>query len=124
MSCHDILILVFDTTASNSGIHRGAAKLLEERLEKKVFYFACCHHILEVIVGAAWETVFDKVKSPEKPLFKEVKEKWDDLRKDRPKVLKPVEGNLKEKRMQAIAVLKKILQVASPRADYREVADL
>ena len=47
--------LVFDTTASNSGIHRGAAKLLEEMLGNKVFYLACRHHILEVLIGAVWE---------------------------------------------------------------------
>lgn len=68
--------------------------------------------------------VFDKVRSPENPFFKDVKEKWDDLRKDRPKVLKVVESNLKQKKMQAIAVLKSFLQKTSPRADYREVAKL
>lgn len=68
--------------------------------------------------------LFEKVKSPENPMFKKVKEKWDDLRKDKPKVLKPMEGKLKEKKMEAIAVLKNFLQEASPRADYREVAEL
>ncbi|KAG0714022.1 hypothetical protein GWK47_014951 [Chionoecetes opilio] len=38
-----ITALVFDTTASNSGVHRGAAKLLEQQLDRKVFYLACRH---------------------------------------------------------------------------------
>ncbi|KAG0710025.1 hypothetical protein GWK47_023669 [Chionoecetes opilio] len=45
-----ITTLVFDTTASPSGVHRGAAKLLEQQLDRKVFYLACRHHILEVLV--------------------------------------------------------------------------
>ncbi len=53
-----ITALVFDTTSSNSGVHRGAAKLLEEKLSTKVFYLACRHHILEVLVGAVWEKLF------------------------------------------------------------------
>ena len=48
----NIVGLVFDTTASNSGINKGAAKLIEEKLGKKVFYFACRHHITEVIIGS------------------------------------------------------------------------
>ncbi|KAG0715601.1 hypothetical protein GWK47_011564 [Chionoecetes opilio] len=59
----------FDTTASNSGVHRGAAKLLEQQLDRKVFYLACRPHILEVLVGAVWEHLFGKVKSPENPWF-------------------------------------------------------
>ncbi|KAG0717736.1 hypothetical protein GWK47_053838 [Chionoecetes opilio] len=69
-----ITALVFDTTASNSGVHRGAAKLLEQQLDRKVFYLACRHHILEVLVGAVWENLFGKVKSPENPWFKHFKD--------------------------------------------------
>ncbi|KAK8374446.1 hypothetical protein O3P69_012044 [Scylla paramamosain] len=50
-----ITTLVFDTTSttsSNSGVHRGTAKLLEEKLSTNVFYLACRHHILEVLVRA------------------------------------------------------------------------
>ncbi|KAG0723598.1 hypothetical protein GWK47_042397 [Chionoecetes opilio] len=46
---------------NNSGVHRGAAKLLEQQLDRKVFYLACRHHILEVLVGAVWENLFGKV---------------------------------------------------------------
>ena len=53
-----ITTLVFDTTSSTSGVHRGAAKLLEEKLETDVFYPACRHHILEVIAGTVWEKLF------------------------------------------------------------------
>ncbi|KAG0728975.1 hypothetical protein GWK47_003593 [Chionoecetes opilio] len=69
-----ITALVFDTTASSSGVHRGAAKLLEQQLYRKVFYLACRHHILEVLVGAVWEICLAKGKSPENPWFKHFKD--------------------------------------------------
>ena len=120
----NIVGVVFDTTASNSGINRGAAKLIEEKLDKKVFYFTCRHHISEVIIGGAWEAVFSKVKSPDNPTFSNVKEKWDKLDKDCPKVLALVEQDLKEKKTSTIAVVRNFLEEASLRADYREVAEL
>ncbi|XP_045115079.1 uncharacterized protein LOC123506798 [Portunus trituberculatus] len=120
----NIVGLVFDTTASNSGINKGAAKLIEEKLDKKVFYLACRHHISEVIIGGAWEAVFSKVKSPDNPMFINVKEKRDKLDKDCPRVLGLVEQDLKQKKTNTIAVVSNFLEKASPRADYREVAEL
>ena len=53
-----IVGLVFDTTASNSGWKSGACMQLEALLQKKVFYFACRHHMMERIMCAAWKEVF------------------------------------------------------------------
>ena len=65
-----IVALVFYTTASNTGIHKWATKLLENKLWRKVFFLAC-HHLLELIDGAVWEQLFGNVKSPENPKLKE-----------------------------------------------------
>ena len=46
----NVVALVFDTTASNSGIHNGTAKLIEENLGRKLLYLACRHHIFEIFV--------------------------------------------------------------------------
>ncbi|KAK8384675.1 hypothetical protein O3P69_014328 [Scylla paramamosain] len=74
-----------------------AAKLLEERLNTKVFYLACRHHILEVLVGAVWEKLFGKVKSPENP----------------------------EKKRDCEEILHDILTSEKPpRADYKKMAEL
>jgi len=77
----NIVALVFDTTSSNSGVNKGAAKLLEERLNKKVFYLACRHHVLEIIVGAIWKLLFGKVLGPDNTLFAKFKDAWNDLDK-------------------------------------------
>ena len=68
--------------------------------------------------------MFSKVKSPDNPMFSNVKEKWDKLVKDCPRVLGLVEQDLKQKKTSTIAVLSNFLEEASPRADYREVAEL
>ncbi|KAG0706298.1 hypothetical protein GWK47_024335 [Chionoecetes opilio] len=120
-----ITALVFDTTASNSGIHRGAAKLLEQQLDRKVFYLACRHHILEVLVGAVWENLFGKVKSPENPWFKHFKDVWTDLITDNPTTLSIRQKWLNKKKKECKEILQEILRSEKPpRADYREMAEL
>lgn len=43
----------FDTTASNSGAHNGAAKILEELLNRALLWLACRHHIGELHIRHA-----------------------------------------------------------------------
>jgi len=43
-------ILVFDTTASNTGDERGTCTLLPEILGKELLGFACRHHVAEIIL--------------------------------------------------------------------------
>lgn len=120
-----VTALVFDTTSSNSGVHRGAAKLLEQRLGTKVFYLACRHHILELLVGAVWEKLFGKVKSPENPWFKQFKDSWGDLTTDTPTTL-TIRGKwMNDKLAECEEMLQEILRSQKPpRADYREIAEL
>jgi len=47
--------LCFDTTASNTGKKARACILLEEKLQHNMLYFACRHHMMEFIIGAAFE---------------------------------------------------------------------
>lgn len=44
---------VFDTTALNTGRQNGASTLLEQKLNKYFIYFACRHHVSELIIQAA-----------------------------------------------------------------------
>ena len=53
---HKIIGVVFDTTASNTGVHRGAAILLEQALvetrsTKRLFHLGCRHHVDELLTG-------------------------------------------------------------------------
>ena len=57
----NIVAQVFDTTACNKGDKNGAAALLEEcKSMKTLLWLACCHNILELILGAFWNSLFKK----------------------------------------------------------------
>lgn len=125
----NIVALVFDTTASNSGVHKGAATLLEQRLGKKLFYLACRHHILELLVGAVWKLLFGPTLGPDNKLFAELKFKWDSLDKQMPAVNTLVVDNswLSDTKMHVVQELTNILTDVNsktlPRDDYRECAE-
>ena len=54
----DIIGLSFDTTASNTGSVRGACVLLEKQMQRNL-YFACRHHIHELIIGEVFSVLLD-----------------------------------------------------------------
>lgn len=125
--------LVFDTTASNSGWKSGACVQLEGLLDKKVFYFACRHHIMERILCAAWQELFGPTSSPDNPEFKELKTSWKSLAdKSHFKTLNLSDRRLKHLRTENIEFIQNQLTSTSPdgkmdslpRDDYRECAEL
>ena len=60
----------FDTAASNTGLSNGSCILLEQKLQKELLWFACRHHVLELICGAAFKVVFGPTAGPNVPLFR------------------------------------------------------
>ena len=72
----NVQALSFDTTSSNTGRHNGACILIEQKLKKNMFYFACRHHVLELILGAAFSAVLKGTSGPEVTLFKRFKDQW------------------------------------------------
>jgi len=66
----------FDTTASNTGHRAGACVLLEKKLGKSLLHLACRHHIMELVLGSAFEAAFGKSSSPNVILFKRFQQKW------------------------------------------------
>lgn len=71
--------LVFDTTASNTGVRNGCASLLEEELNKALLWLACRHHIAELRVRAVWDAVYGAANSPIEPLLRRFQEEWESL---------------------------------------------
>ena len=72
-----VVALCFDTTASHTGRHAGACTLVEQGLDKNPIFLACCHHIMELVVGAAFEKTAIGVSSgPEILIFKRFKDCW------------------------------------------------
>ena len=48
-------------------------------LNRNLLWMACRHHILELVIGSTFKTLFGDTKSPECTLFKDLKKSWDSL---------------------------------------------
>jgi len=69
--------MCFDTTSSNTGRSMGACVLLEQMLGKELLYFACRHHVMELVVGAVFQACMGSTSGPEVPLFKRFQTRWE-----------------------------------------------
>lgn len=119
--------LSFDTTASNSGWQNGACVKIENLLDRKQFYFACRHYILERIESAAWHTLFGSTVSPDNEHFKQFKKGWKDIKdKSNFTCLQITSREIKSKRDKVVGFLKSCLQAKKLfiRNDYQECAEL
>ena len=74
-----IIALGFDTTSSNTGIRKGSCTILQQLLERQLLCLACRHHIPERIIAVSFITLFGETKGPDVPLFKTLKNCWDNL---------------------------------------------
>lgn len=74
--------LSFDTTSTNTGIHTGAAVLLEKRIGRSLINLPCRHHIYEIILRSVFETKFCSTSAPEVSIFERFAKSWPNLKKD------------------------------------------
>ena len=66
----------------HTGWIKGAAVLIEKKLERPLLWLPCRHHIAELLVGSAWTKIFGDIdKSPYIQKFKDFKQIWDTLDK-------------------------------------------
>ncbi|KAG0717582.1 hypothetical protein GWK47_054119 [Chionoecetes opilio] len=120
-----ITALVFDTTASNSGVHRGAAKLLEQQLDRKVFYLSLQTPHSR---SAGWCCMGESVwqgQEPRRSLVQALQGRLDRSYHRQP--YNPVHQTkwLNKKKKECKEILQRILRSEKPpRADYREMAEL
>lgn len=72
-----IWAMVFDTTATNTGIHNGACTILEEEFfKRKLLWLACRHHVPELVIKAVWQRLFGKSSSPSNQTFVQFRDKF------------------------------------------------
>ena len=81
--CKDNIVgLVFDTTASNTGQLSAACVSLQKLLEKPMLWCACRHHVGEVVINSVWQELDIEKSSGKKPImFGKFKEMWNDIYK-------------------------------------------
>ena len=64
-----IIACCFDITSSNTGINSGSCVLLQQLLNRQLLWSSCRHHIPELILKAAFQSLFGKTTSPVETLF-------------------------------------------------------
>ncbi|GBN57080.1 hypothetical protein AVEN_244563-1 [Araneus ventricosus] len=75
-----VQILCCDTKASNTGRFNGACALLEQTFYREMLFFACRHHVYELVLNAVFEVKIKQVTtSPDIPLFKKPKDNWKNI---------------------------------------------
>ena len=127
--------LAFDTTSKNSGVIKGAAKLLQVNFIKtELLYLACRHHIFEILLGAVWGLLMGETKSSEDSFCNKVSGEFPKVDTSLPfKVLPPLDPALppaiEQMREASISFLNSLLTNPNtrdqiPREDYRESFEL
>ena len=122
-----VAVMCFDTTASNVGKWQGACTLVEKMLGKDLLYLACRHHIMELIVGSAFDQVLRGSSGPEIKLFKRFQEHWHLIDRDRHQPASTdhyTEGLVASCRSEILEFARLQLEVQHPRDDYREFLEL
>lgn len=119
-----ITSMCFDTTASNTGLKSGACTLLEQKLGKELFSLVCRHHVHELIVKSAFDSLFGPSSEPNIKLFERFQEAWDSIDHERYKSGMEDDkicGFLLPIRDEMIKFIEAQLSSFQPRNDYREL---
>jgi hypothetical protein len=119
--------MCFDTTSSNTGRLSGACIILEQLLGRPLLHFGCRHHIMELVLGAAFGVCMGPSKAPEILIFKRFKEQWAYIDQDRFNDAFSddyASTQLADVRVEAIAFCERQLEDHQPRDDYRELLQL
>ena len=74
--------MVWDTTASNTGIHAGAAVYFERYIGHAILYVACRRHMLELHIKHAYDEVLGHSKAADNLFFKRFRDWWQVKRQE------------------------------------------
>lgn len=72
--------ICFDTTSSNTGRINGSCILLEQKLERDLLYFACRHHIYELILKAVFDCKMPVTSGPNVKMFDRFTKEWNSIK--------------------------------------------
>lgn len=119
--------MCFDTTASNTGLRKGACILLEQKMEKDMLWLACRHHIMEIMLEAVVTSLLPPSTGPEIVLFKRFRSAWTNV--DKTDCLTGLRDDLIANELadvaeNIIAFAVRQLEEFQPRDDYRELLQL
>ncbi|KAG0724984.1 hypothetical protein GWK47_004858 [Chionoecetes opilio] len=129
-----IIAFCFDTTASNTGMVHGACIRIEQELGRSLLWFACRHHVHEVILKDVFEASLGSSSGPDIGIFKRLRDRWSFVDSSQRETVETSEdlveffatndtaSKLKD---DALAFLKEALMSKNhPREDYEELLRL
>jgi len=126
----DTVGMCFDTTASNTGSKNGACVLLEQLMGRHLLYFACRHHMHEVIIGEIYSVLLGPSRGPNIALFERFQQCWPTINQanfaplDDALLAEPL---LQQLRTEVGSFLQSYLSADNsclPREDYKEMIEL
>ncbi|KAG7164292.1 hypothetical protein Hamer_G003445, partial [Homarus americanus] len=68
--------LVFDTTASNTGLSEGAYAKIQAAINREIIWIVCRHHILEVVLSDVFKKEYGPSSGPNINLSMRFQEQW------------------------------------------------
>ena len=125
----NVKALVFDTTASNSGVKKGATVRLMKELGRPVLFLACRHHVCELIAKSCWYALFEEDLGPENKFFSQIKNDWSSIEADSESDILTLDQDL-DGRDEALKFCRELLKKKNKRNeafirdDYRELCEL
>lgn len=78
----NVVAACYDTTAVNTGRLGGASRILQDIMETDLLELPCRHHIFELVLKSAFESIFGKSSAPIPLLFKRFKDIWNNINKN------------------------------------------
>ena len=121
--------LVFDTTASNSGVRKGAASRLMQELDRPLMWFECRHHMAELFIKPTWILLFGVDNSPEWSDFGLFQKMAPYIRKEEMILLTVSPGLEQDLKEKSVELLTKLLKEPNkkkqfPTDSYRQMVEL
>lgn len=126
-----VIAMCFDTTNTNSGIHKGVITRLPKMLNKKLLALACRHHVAEIVLRHLFEVYGDNSQSDQLDGFKKFKTDYNKkLESGEIMIPKTVTDDAKLDALTApwrngiIDFCLQQIELKHPRSDYLELLEL
>ena len=124
-----IMGMVFDTTASNSGADSGACRYLEIWIDTPILWLACRRHVAELHIGTAMKHIMGTTTEPGEKLFRRLRDQWREINIDYSEFVlsdfsEAPHGLDEVAREMLTWARERLLQKTFPRDDYKEFMEL
>jgi len=74
--------LVFETTASNTGLKNGAGAFIESSIGQELSWVACRHHVIALVLASVFSILFGTTGGPDVAMFKRFQRCWPNIKKE------------------------------------------